>query len=153
MNWARFYFAVIYIVEISLLIKMSILTILSIIKRICVTFSWLFCYIYKINSLIIILSFKIQGASFLKEASVDALDYWRETSLFTQRTISAKPSSASTEASFREPNPWILKLKIIINELILYMKQNNHENVTQILFITDKIVRIDIFINKLISAI
>ena len=142
-----------YMVEISLLIKMSILTILSVMKKISVTFSWLFCFIYKINSLIIILSFKIQGAGFLKEASVDALDYWRETSLFTQRKISAKPSRASTEASFREPNPWILKLKIIINELILYIKQNNHENVTQILFIIDKIIRIDIFINKLISTI
>ena len=41
----------------------------------------------------------------------------------------------------------------MINELILYMKQNNHKNATQIHFITDKIVSIDIFINELISTI
>ena len=32
-NWARFYYAVIYIVKIGLLIKMSILTILSVMKK------------------------------------------------------------------------------------------------------------------------
>ena len=46
-NWARFYYAVIYIVEIDLLIKMSILTILSVMKNIFVTFLWIFCFINK----------------------------------------------------------------------------------------------------------
>ena len=40
----------------------------------------------------------------------------------------------------------------MINELILFMKQNIHKNVTEFFFIIDKIVRIDIFINKLIST-
>ena len=39
------------------------------------------------------------------------------------------------------------------NKLILFMKQNIHKKATEIYFITDKIVRIDIFINKLISTI
>ena len=41
----------------------------------------------------------------------------------------------------------------MIDELILFMKQNIHKNVTEMFFITDKIEIIDIFINKLISTI
>ena len=38
--------------------------------------------------------------------------------------------------------------KKMINELILFLKQNIHKNVIQIILITDKIVRIVIFISK-----
>ena len=41
----------------------------------------------------------------------------------------------------------------MINELILFMKQNIHKNATEFTFISDKNLRIDIFINKPISTI
>ena len=41
----------------------------------------------------------------------------------------------------------------MINELILFMKQNLDKNATKIFLNTDKIVRIDIFINEPISTV
>ena len=39
------------------------------------------------------------------------------------------------------------------NELILFIKQNIHKDALEIYIITDKTVKIDIFINKPISTI
>ena len=65
-----------------------------------------------------------------------------------------KPAPPLVESyAVETPKSWFLKLNIMINKLILCMKQNIHENVTEIFFITDKIVRIAIFINKPISTI
>ena len=56
--------AVIYIVELSLLIKMTILTYLLVLKRISMAFLWMFSFKNKSNVLINFLSFKIQGLGF-----------------------------------------------------------------------------------------
>ena len=87
-----FYYAVIYIAEISLLIKMAILTFLLVLKRICTTFLCMFSFKNKFNLLIIVMSFKTQGSCPLKDASVEALRLLAAASLFTQLTVRAKPS-------------------------------------------------------------
>ena len=110
----------------------------------------MFCFKNKFNLLIIILSFKKQGLG----DTTAQLSTSGGTGLFTQQTICAANSlSASTEASLNGHAPRFLKLKTMINKLNLFVKQNIHQNIIQILFIIDKIVRIDIFINKPNSTI
>ena len=108
------------------------------------------CFKNKFNLLIIVLSFKNLGAGPFKDASVDALR------LFAAHIVCCvnKPVPPLVESyAVVSPKPCFLKLKIMINELISFMKQNIHKNATEIYFVTNKIVRNDIFINKPISTI
>ena len=105
----------------------------------------MFSFKNKFDLLIIILSFKKQGTCPLKDASVDAVRRFGAYRLLREQTCFA-PTVAST--TLAKPKPCFLKLKIMINKLNLFLKLNIHKNVIQILFNSDKIVRIDIFINK-----
>ena len=102
----------------------------------------MFCFKNKFNLLIIILSFKNLGAGPFKDASVDALR------LFAAHIVCCvnKPVPPLVESyAVVSPKPCFLKLKTMINKLNLFLKQSIHQNIIQILFIIDKIVRIDIF--------